>query len=141
MTTPREEAKAQRRAKAEQDFIKQLNDAGGYYNFAETAKYLGLSYDELNSLISKRAVLGFKLNDEDIFPKFQFENNKMIQKYDELLPLFNVSNLTASSFMITGYIGRGNEELSYYDAMKNISAEEFEFIKRDAKLFGVHISN
>lgn len=63
----RQEAKEQRRFKANNDFIEELNEIGGYYNFAETAKYLGLSYDEVNSLISKRSILCFKLNDEDIF--------------------------------------------------------------------------
>lgn len=139
--TTRQEAKEQRRLKATSDFVEELKKIGGFYNFAETAKYLGLSYDELNSLVSKRSILCFKLNDEDIFPLFQFEDGKVIEKYSELLPLFNVSNSTAASFLMTGYVLRDNEEVVYHEAMKDISEEEFDLIKRDTKLFGVHIAS
>jgi len=139
--TTREEQKTQRRLDAANDFMKELNDIGGYFNFAEVSKYLEMSYDEVNSLVSKRVILAFTLNDEHIFPKFQFQANQVIEKYGTLLPLFNVSNLTATSFMMTGYIKRKDKDVVYYEAMKDINDEEFEFIKRDASLFGIHIAN
>jgi hypothetical protein len=136
----RENLKLQRRLNAANDFIKNLNEIGGYFNLAEVSKHLSMSYDEVNSLVSKRAILGFSLNSEDIYPKFQFEDNKIIEKYKILLPLFNVDNLTATAFMTTGYVIRNNEYIPYYIAMKDVTDEEFEFIQRDASLYGIHIA-
>lgn len=75
------------------------------------------------------------------FPLFQFKDGVVIEAYAELLPLFHVSNSTATSFMMTGYVLRDNEEVAYYEAMKDISEEEFDFIKRDVELFGIHIAS
>lgn len=141
MNSVREELKQQRRVDARKSFIQELNDVGGYFNLAEVSKYLNLSYDEINSLNSKRAILAFTLENEEIYPKFQFDDNKIIPKYSELLPLFNVSNLTATSFMMTGYIKRDGEDVPYYALMKNITDEEYKIVKHDAVFFGSSTSH
>lgn len=135
-TAERQEKKAQRRIQAAKDFTNEINRTGGYYNFEEASRYLNISHSELHSLVFKRGVLGFKIDNQYVFPKFQFKNNEVIEEYKLLIPVFNVSNVAATSFMMTGYIIRGNDEVAYYEAMPNITEEEFELIKRDALLYG-----
>ncbi len=132
----RDSAIQNNRLKAAKQFYDELESIGGCYTLTETAKYLNVSVDDVSKMLENKMILGFSLLEKELFPKFQFQDGAVINAYKTLIPIFNVSSLTATSFMMTGYVARGNDDIPYYEAMKKVKNKEFEIIQRDAKFFG-----
>lgn len=120
-------------------FAERLNDLGGTCRASKAAEILGVSRQTINNRLKANKLLAVKAGGEFKFPLFQFDGNKLIAGFDEILELLgDISPVTKTSFLTAMFFFDNEPQLSVTDALRKYgtSEEHMTEIRRQAKLFG-----
>lgn len=103
-------------------FAERLNVLGGTCRASKAAEILGVKRQTINNRLKANKLLAVKVGGEYKFPLFQFDGNKLMAGFNEVMDsLGDISPVTKTSFLTAMFFFDSEPELSVTDALKNMA--------------------
>lgn len=104
-----------------------LAESGGVYATDEVAELLGISLDEVSTLVEERGLLAIELDGEVLFPTWQFDENGIIPGFVDIMRMLD----TASPVGIVRFFLTHEEALSRtpIDSLEEGDRESLDLIR------------